>query len=95
MPLLTIIEPSAMNDYMKTFMAMYRIGGSLPIWEIRGTLAGNMIGKHSLPLILDAWTKGIVDFDAELAYMGMKAAMENIEYYNNLGFIPVASRTVF
>jgi predicted alpha-1,2-mannosidase len=88
MPLLTIIEPSAMNDYMKTFMAMYRIGGSLPIWEIRGTLAGNMIGKHSLPLILDAWTKGIVDFDAELAYMGMKSAMENLEYYNNLGFIP-------
>ena len=88
MPLLTIIEPSSMNDYMKTFMAMYRIGGRLPIWEIQGTLSGNMIGKHSLPLILDAWTKGIRDFDVELAYKGMKAAMENLEYYNNLGFIP-------
>ena len=88
MPLLTIIEPSRMNDFMKTFMEMYRIGGSLPIWEIQGTLSGNMIGKHALPLILDAYQKGIRDFDVELAYKGMKAAMENLEYYNNLGFIP-------
>jgi len=88
MPLLTIIEPSRMNDFMKTFMEMYRIGGSLPVWEIQGTLSGNMIGKHALPLILDAYQKGIRDFDVELAYKGMKAAMENLEYYNNLGFIP-------
>ena len=88
MPLLTIIEPARMSDYMKTFMEMYRLGGSLPIWEIQGTLSGNMIGKHSLPLILDAYKKGIRDFDAELAYKGMKAAMENLDYYNNLGFIP-------
>ena len=88
MPLLTIIEPSGMNDYMKTFMEMYHIGGSLPIWEIQGTLSGNMIGKHSLPLIVDAYKKGISDFDTELAYKGMKEAMENLEYFNNLGFIP-------
>ena len=88
MPLLTIIEPARMNDYMRTFMEMYRIGGSLPIWEIQGTLSGNMIGNHSLPLILDAYNKGIRNFDIELVYKGMKAAMENLEYYNNLGFIP-------
>jgi len=88
MPLLTIIEPSRMNDFMMTFMEMYRIGGSLPVWEIQGTLSGNMIGKHALPLILDAYQKGIRDFDVELAYKGMKTAMENLEYYNNLGFIP-------
>ena len=88
MPLLTIIEPARMSDYMKTFMEMYRIGGSLPIWEIHGTLSGNMIGKHSLPLILDAYKKGIRDYDAELAYKGMKEAMENLDYFNNLGFIP-------
>ena len=88
MPLLTIIEPARMNDYMKTFTEMYRIGGSLPIWEIYGTLSGNMIGKHSLPLILDAYNKGIRNFDINLAYKGMKAAMDNIEYFNNLGFIP-------
>ena len=88
MPLLTIIEPGRMNDYMQTFAAMYRFGGSLPVWEIQGTLSGNMIGKHSLPLILDAYNKGIRNFDFELAYKGMKEAMEHLGYYNNLGFIP-------
>ncbi len=88
MPLLTIIEPAATSDFMKSFLGMYRIGGSLPIWEIQGTLSGNMIGKHSLPLILDAYSKGIRDFDATLAYKGMQQAMENLSSYNNLGFIP-------
>lgn len=88
MPLLTIIEPSRMNDFIKTFLSMYKIAGRLPRWEIQGTLSAHMIGYHSLPLILDAYNKGIRDFDVELAFEGMKKSMGNIQYYNNLGFIP-------
>ena len=88
LPLYTILSPSKMNDWIKTAIEMYRISGRLPRWEIQGHLSGNMIGNHSLPLILDAYNKGIRDYDVELAYEGMKKSMEDIEYYNNLGFIP-------
>ena len=88
LPLYTILSPSKMNDWIKTAIEMYRISGRLPRWEIQGHLSGNMIGNHSLPLILDAYTKGICDYDIELAYEGMKKQMEDIPYYNNLGFVP-------
>lgn len=88
MPLLTILEPSRMNDFIRTALEMYKIGGSLPRWEIQGTLSAHMIGYHSLPLILDAYKKGIRNYDIDLAYEGMKHSMDNIAYYNNLGFIP-------
>ena len=88
MPLLTIIEPSRMNDFIQTFLEMYRISGRLPRWEIQGTLSGHMIGNHALPLILDAYNKGIRNYDVNLVYEGMKKSMGNIPYYNNYGFIP-------
>ncbi len=88
MPLLTIIEPTMMNDFIKTSLSMYKIAGRLPRWEIHGTLSAHMIGYHALPLILDAYNKGIQDYDVELAFEGMKNSMENIKYYNNYGFIP-------
>jgi len=88
MPLLTILEPLRMHDFILTFLDMYRQAGRLPRWEIAGNLSGVMIGNHALPVILDAWNKGIRDFDVNLAFEGMKQAMENIDYYNNLGYIP-------
>ena len=88
MPLLTILEPSRMNDFIKTFLEMYRISGRLPRWEIQGMLSAHMIGYHALPVILDAYNKGIRDYDVKMAYEGMKKSMGDIKYYNNLGFIP-------
>ncbi len=88
MPLFTITEPGRMNDFIKTFLKIYGISGRLPRWEIQGTLSAHMIGYHALPVILDAYNKGITDYDVEVAYEGMKKAMENIPFYNNFGYIP-------
>ncbi len=88
LPLFTILSPSRTNDWIKAALQMYRIAGRLPRWEINGHLSGNMIGNHALPLILDAYNKGIQDYDVALAYEGMKKSMEEIDYFNNLGFIP-------
>jgi predicted alpha-1,2-mannosidase len=44
LPLFTIIEPSRTNDFIKTALSMYQIGGHLPRWEINGHLSNNMIG---------------------------------------------------
>ncbi|MCG6186339.1 GH92 family glycosyl hydrolase [Maribellus maritimus] len=88
MPLYTIIDPARYNEWIKTFLEMYRIGGRLPQWELAGNYTGVMIGYHTHSVILDGYQKGIRDFDAELAFEAMKKRVESISYFNDLGFIP-------
>lgn len=88
MPLYTIIDQKRYSDYIKTFLEMYKIGGKLPQWELAGNYTGVMIGYHTHSAILDAYVKGLRDFDHELAFEAMKERMENIVYHKDLGFIP-------
>lgn len=88
MPLYSIIDPARYNEWIKTFLEMYRIGGKLPQWELAGNYTGVMIGYHTHSVILDGYVKGIRDYDTDLAFEAMKKRVENIEYYSNLGFIP-------
>ena len=39
-----------------------------------------MIGNHSIPVIVDAYAKGIRDFDAEEAFTAMKAAVNRNQF---------------
>lgn len=70
-PLYTIIERERTNDFIKTFLQMYEDGGQLPIWELAGNYTGCMIGYHSVPVITDAWVKGIRDYDPKLSLEAM------------------------
>ena len=88
MPLYNIIEPSRMNEFINTFLEIYKNGGRLPHWEIWGEYSGSMIGHHSLPIILDAYNKGIRDYDIDLAYKAMKNQVEHNGYYSRMGYIP-------
>ncbi len=88
MPLYSIIDPARYNDFIKTFLEMYKVGGRLPQWELAGNYTGVMIGYHTHSVILDGYKKGIRDFDAGLAYEAMKKRVQDIGYYSNLGFIP-------
>lgn len=91
MPLYTILEPARMNEYIKTFLEIYRITGRLPHWEIWGEHSGSMIGHHSVPIILDAYNKGIRDYDVNLAYKAMKNQVDQNGNYSNMGFQPGGS----
>jgi predicted alpha-1,2-mannosidase len=88
MPLYSIIDPLRYQEFIKTFLEMYKVGGKLPQWELAGNYTGVMIGYHTHSVILDGYKKGIRGFDAELAFEAMKKRVKNIQYYNNLGFIP-------
>lgn len=88
MPLYSIIDPARYKEWIKTFLEMYRIGGRLPQWELAGNYTGVMIGYHTHSVILDGFVKGILDFDSGLAFEAMKKRVENIHYFNDLGFIP-------
>jgi len=73
-PLYTIIDQKRTKDFINTFLNQYKEGGSLPMWELAGNYTGCMIGYHAVPVISDAYMKGIEGFDAELAMEAMVAA---------------------
>jgi predicted alpha-1,2-mannosidase len=91
-PLLTIIEPARTADFVKTFIAQYEQGGTLPVWELAGNETNCMIGYHAAPVIADAYIKGIRGFDAEKAFQAMKHSAEidvrGLPCYRELGYIP-------
>ena len=90
-PLYTIIEQNKTNEFINTFLHQYQQGGALPIWELAGNYTGCMIGYHSVPVIVDAYVKGIMDYDAELALEAMIHSAEQdklgLSYYKSKGFI--------
>jgi putative alpha-1,2-mannosidase len=79
-PLFTIINRKRTLDFIKTFLAMYEQGGLLPIWPLASNETYCMIGNHSIPVIVDAYAKGIRDFNAEEAFTAMKAAVNRNQF---------------
>ena len=58
-PLYTLIEQERTNDFINTFLAKYDEGGIMPIWDLSANYTGCMIGYHAVPVIADAYLKGI------------------------------------
>ncbi|GAA4333592.1 GH92 family glycosyl hydrolase [Mucilaginibacter gynuensis] len=79
-PLLSIIDRKRTLDFIKSFLAMYDEGGLLPIWPLASTETYCMVGNHAIPVIVDAYAKGIRDFDAEKAFTAMKAAVNRTQF---------------
>ncbi|RYU92276.1 hypothetical protein EWM62_02235 [Mucilaginibacter terrigena] len=79
-PLLNIIDRKRTSDFIKTFLAVYEQGGLLPIWPLASTETYCMVGNHSIPVIVDAYAKGIRDFNAEEAFTAMKAAVNRDQF---------------
>ena len=91
-PLFTIIETKRTNDFIQTFIKQYEQGGMLPVWELSANETGCMIGYHSVPVIADAYMKGIRDYDVEKAFEAMMNSANQdhlgLEYYKKNGYIP-------
>lgn len=79
-PLLNIIDKKRTLDFIKTFLAIYEQGGLLPIWPLATTETYCMVGNHSIPVIVDAYAKGIRNFNAEEAFTAMKAAVNRNQF---------------
>ena len=102
MPLLTLVEPSRSNDGVNTWIAQYLQGGWLPTPQQFGnSYTNDMIGDHPVVAILDAYKKGIKNFDLKKAYEAVrKNAMETppsnhrsegrtgLQDYLKYGYIP-------
>lgn len=91
-PLYTILEPKRTNDFIHTFLLEYEQGGLLPIWELSGNETDCMIGNHAIPVIADAYLKGIRDYDSAEALKAMlKSAGQDrygMKWYREMGYVP-------
>ncbi|HEY0245481.1 MAG TPA: GH92 family glycosyl hydrolase, partial [Mucilaginibacter sp.] len=79
-PLLSLIDRKRTLDFIKTFLAMYEQGGLLPIWPLASNETYCMVGNHAIPVIVDAYAKGISGFDAEEALTAMKSAVNRNQF---------------
>ncbi|MES2418804.1 MAG: GH92 family glycosyl hydrolase, partial [Bacteroidota bacterium] len=79
-PLLTLIDRKRTLDFVKTFLAMHQQSGLLPIWPLANDETYCMIGNHSIPVITDAYAKGIRGFDTKLALEAMKHAVNRKQF---------------
>lgn len=92
-PLYTIIEEDRTNDFINTFLAKYDEGGILPIWDLSANYTGCMIGYHGVPVIADAYMKGIRGYDTDKAFKAMLHSANQdhlgLKAFKEYGYIPV------
>lgn len=93
-PLLTLIQPGRVNDFVDTMLAHFTIFGenTLPVWPEGGKETWCMIANHSIPIITDAYLKGFRNYDANEALNDMIASTdknrEQLDAYREQGWIP-------
>ncbi len=71
-PLRMILNPEMERDMLRSYVDMYKQSGWMPQFPLLYKDNPAMNGFHSTVYFLDAWRKGIRDFDAEKAYEGMR-----------------------
>jgi len=91
-PLLTILDPGRDADFVKTLVNMSRLYGELPMWELAANDTRCMIGYHAVPVIADAYVKGITNFNLDEAFTEMKRTAlldkRGLKDYRTLGYVP-------
>ena len=77
---------------INSMLAYYEPKKILPVWTLYGNETNTMTGYHSIPVIVDAYRKGIRGFDEEKAYEAMKITMlqdeRGLNHYKKYGYIP-------
>ena len=92
-PLYTILHPEKTSNMINSLLAHYKETGLLPVWSMQGNETNMMIGYHAVPVVVDAYFKGIEGFDADLAFEACATSAKDnsrqIDEYMELGYVPV------
>ena len=77
-PLQTIINPVLVNDEINSLLQMAELSGKdyLPRWEFLNSYSGCMIGNPAVSVIVDAYEKGIRNYDIEKAFRYCKNSVD-------------------
>lgn len=94
-PLLTLLHPERTGHMVRSMLAHQQqsVHKVLPIWSHHANENWCMIGYHSVPVIADAFLKGVSGFDADAALDAMVASakfdrFDGIGDYRRLGWVP-------
>ena len=105
-PLLSLIDPKAMKDIVRSIVDIYEQSAdywTFPNIDHKPHGAGfdcmgpdgyvpylNVRNEHMLTVVLDAYTKGLLNSDLEKAYDGMRKEimLQMPEKYDKIGYIP-------
>lgn len=95
-PLFTIIQQKRTTDIVNSMLAHYEqsVHHLLPVWSHQGNENWCMIGYHAVPVIADAYVKGIRGFDTAKAMEACVASATHASYeglgtYMKTGYVPV------
>ncbi len=85
-PLMVLLDPERQRNVLHSYVRMYEESGHMPQFPfMRGDLL-EMNGNHAASMFLDAYRKGIRDFDLAKAYEGLrKVATEETVLPNTRG----------
>ena len=88
-PLQTIINPELVNDEINSLIQLAELSGKeyYPRWEFLNSFSGCMIGNPAVSVVVDAYEKGIRNYDVNQAFQYAKNSVDifgNTEY----GFTP-------
>jgi len=94
-PLFALIQSERDADMINSMLAHYdqSVEHLLPVWSLQGNETWCMIGYHAVPVIVDAYLKGVKGFDSLRAYEAIKTTAMNPNYdnvaaYARLGWVP-------
>lgn len=94
-PLFSLIQAPRDADMINSMLAHYdqSVEHMLPIWSLQANETWCMIGYHAVPVISDAFAKGVKGFDVARAYEAAKTTAMNPNYdnvatYARLGWVP-------
>ncbi len=91
-PLLTLMHPERTEDMVESMIVFAEQSGALPVWNMWAGETDMMIGYHSVPVIVEAYLKGI-PMDTVRALNAMVKTANRDDYraigeYKKLGYIP-------
>ncbi|KGE13047.1 GH92 family glycosyl hydrolase [Sphingobacterium deserti] len=67
-PLMSLLFPDRQTDMIRSMIGMYKENGWMPKWELYSRESYTMDGDPAVPVIVDAWMKGLRDYDIESVY---------------------------
>ncbi len=95
-PLMVLLRPDLSTQLIRSLIAAREASpfGILPVWAYQGLETWCMTGYHALPVIADAYLKGVRGFDADRALQAMVASASYGPYgdladYMKLGYVPI------
>ncbi|MDF2178599.1 GH92 family glycosyl hydrolase [Aliiglaciecola sp. CAU 1673] len=91
-PLLTLSNPERVDDMVHSMLGFYDETGLLPTWDLMSNETDVMIGYHAVPVLVDAYLKGLTSADPKRLLAAAKAsAMQDrfgLDLYRQYGYIP-------